>query len=141
MPLQRRQAYFFGVQLQVRRLTSQAARSAAQTSLIRHSGTTREHWEALVPTLVDALTQDTETRVRRAREAGAAPLDLANGAALVGLGLFAEEMLLSPWPIVQRRELAEMLDRMWDTMAHEVPRDLERRLGGNPRLLRRLPRT
>ena len=35
-------------------------------------------------------------------------------------------------------DAAEMVDRMWDTMAHEIPRPLEHALGDNPRAARRL---
>jgi hypothetical protein len=130
-----------GLQLQIRRLGSQAARSAAQTLVVRHPGTARSDYEDLVEPIVAQLLLDTAERVREAREAGSAPFDLANGAALVGLravadGLVADVRARGPRPELLRA--AEMVDRMWDTMAHEIPRPLEHALGDNPRAARRL---
>ena len=110
----------------------------------------------LVAPIVDHLLDDTAERVRQARLAGAAPLDLAIGATLVGLHAFADE-LVDRWPAsgpagpggqagqagqarCQRLRAAEMINRMWDTMAHEVPHELAVALGGNPRAARRLRR-
>ena len=132
------------MRLQIRRLGGQAARSAAQTLAIRHHGVPKAYFEALTEPIVAELLTDTEDRVRRARLAGAAPLDLAIGAALLGLRAHAERLCAaahSPLPLQARQELtpsAELVDRMWDTMAHEIPRELELALGGNPRSVRRV---
>ena len=138
----RRDAWFGGIQLQIRRLGAQAARSAAQTLLLRHPGSLRADYDALIDPIVNYLLLDTEDRVRIARLAGAAPLDLANGAALLGLRSLADRLCStraggSPRQPGTRLQ-AEMIDRMWDTMCHEIPRELALALGGNPRVARRL---
>jgi hypothetical protein len=76
--------------------------------------------------------------VREARIAGAAPLDLANGAALLGLWSLARRLVSERVPTDVTLRRAEMVDRMFDTMAHELPRGLVRALGDNPRVGRRL---
>jgi hypothetical protein len=143
-PASRRDAWLASMRLQIRRLGGQAARSAAQTLAIRHHGVPKAYFQALTEPIVAELLVDTEDRVRRARLAGAAPLDLAIGAALLGLRAHAERLCAlarSPLPLQDRQELtpsAELVDRMWDTMAHEIPRELELALGGNPRSVRRV---
>ena len=137
----RREAWLAGLQLQIRRLGTLAARSAVQTLAVRHPGVPRSDYEALVEPVVAHLLLDTGERIRVAREAGAAPLDLAIGAALLGLGSYAgrleaEARRTGPLPHLVRS--AEMVDRMWDTMAHEIPRPLEHALGDNPRAVRRV---
>ena len=137
----RREAWLVGLQLQIRRLGTQAARSAAQTLVVRHVGAPRDDYEQLIEPIVAQLLVDTDTRVREARAAGAVPFDLANGAALIGLRvhaarLEAESRATGPRPALLRS--AEMVDRMWDTMAHEIPRPLEHALGDNPRATRRV---
>ena len=133
----RRHAWIGGIQLQIRRLGTQAARSAVQTLLLRHPGIPRAEYEALVEPIVKYLLTDTEDRVRLARQAGASPLDLAIGAALLGLHSLAED-LCARCRTPESRLQGEMVDRMWDTMCHEIPRDLAQSLGGNPRISRRL---
>jgi len=138
----RRQAWLGGLQLQIRRLGTQAGRSAVQTLLLKHHGAARHDYEDLVAPIVGVLLEDTEARVRAARGAGAAPLDLANGAALIGLHRYADRLLVAQarrlGDPASRIRTAQMLDRMWDTMAHEIPRELEVALGGNPRAARRI---
>ena len=132
------------MRLQIRRLGTQAARSAAQTLAIRHHGVPKAYFEQLTEPIVAELLADTEDRLRRARVAGAAPLDLAIGAALLGLRAHAERLCAAargPLAFDARQQLApsaELVDRMWDTMAHEIPRELEVALGGNPRSVRRV---
>lgn len=137
----RREAWLAGLQLQIRRLGTQAARSAAQTLVVRHTGAPRSDYEELIEPIVADLLLDTGDRVRQAREAGAAPFDLANGAALIGLrsiaGRLEAESRTTPARPSQVRT-AEMVDRMWDTMAHEIPRPLEHALGDNPKATRRV---
>ena len=137
----RREAWLAGLRLQIRRLGTQAARSAVQTLIIRHRGVARQTYEELVGPIVGQLLEDTGERVRQARVAGAAPLDLAIGAALVGLRVVAAGLVAQRAAGRGEEELAraaEMVDRMWDTMAHEVPRELALALGGNPHAGRRL---
>jgi hypothetical protein len=137
----RREAWLAGLRLQIRRLGTQAARSAVQTLVIRHRGVARQTYEELVAPIVGQLLDDTGERVRQARVAGAAPLDLAIGAALVGLRVVAAGLVAQRAAGRSEEELAraaEMVDRMWDTMAHEVPRELALALGGNPHASRRL---
>jgi hypothetical protein len=132
------------VRLQVRRLGGQAARSAVQTLATRHLGVPRDHFDALTEPVLDELLADTEDRVRRARLAGADPLDLAIGTALLGLRVYAEGLARRAQSSERRPSraddlvhAAELVDRMWDTMAHEIPHELELALGGNPRASRR----
>ncbi len=130
----RRQAWVIGIQAQMARLTRQAGRSAVQTLLIRAPRAERAHYEQLVERIVTNVMEDTEARVRAARAAGAAPLDLASAASLIALRSLADRL---------RREsalginadlimTAELIDRMWDVMAHELTSQLAAGLGGNP---------
>jgi hypothetical protein len=137
----RREAWLVSVRLQIRRLGTQAARSAVQTLAVRHRGVPRARYESLIDPLVNHLLTDTGERVRLARLAGAAPLDLAIGAALLGLRSYSAVLLT--WArrggiTADVAGAAEMVDRMWDTLAHEIPRELEVALGGNPRISRHL---
>ncbi len=130
----RRQAWVIGIQAQMARLTRQAGRSATQTLLIRAPRADRSHYEGLVELIVASVIEDTEPRVRAARAASAAPLDLASAASLIALRSLADRL---------RREsalginadlimTAELIDRMWDIMAHELTSQLTNGLGGNP---------
>lgn len=134
----RKDAWLDSIRLQVRRLGNQAGRSAAQSLLLRHHGVARCAYEDEIAPIVAHLLTDTEARVRQARAAGAVPLDLANGAALLGLWSLAAELLAQQPPDASTVRRAEMVDRMFDTMAHELPRGLVRALGDNPRVARRL---
>lgn len=139
--LGRKEAWLDGVGMRIRFLATMAGRSAVQTLLLRHPGTARGDWEAALPAVVDHLSLDTGERVRVARVAGAAPLDLANAAALIGLVSYADVLVGdrrpgAPEDAVLRRAL--LADRMFDTLAHELPRGLVRTLGDNPRAARRL---
>ncbi|MGI9597885.1 MAG: J domain-containing protein [Acidimicrobiales bacterium] len=130
----RRQAWAAGVQAQMARLARQAGRSATQTLLIRSARAPRSEYEAVVDDLVAALSRDVESRVRSARAAGAAPLDLAVGATLVGIRTVADSMRRdAPLGVTTETMMAaELLDRMWDVLAHELPVQLTSSLGGNP---------
>ncbi len=130
----RRQAWVIGIQAQMARLTRQAGRSATQGLLLRSPRASRAHYETLVELIVASVIDDTEPRVRAARAAGAAPLDLAPAATLIGLRTLADRL---------RREsalgisddvimTAELIDRMWDIQAHELTSQLASALGGNP---------
>ncbi len=138
--LSRRRAWTIGVQGQIAKLSRLAGRSATQTLLIRQPRAPRASYERLVAILVEGLCEDTESRVRAARAAGAAPLDLAVGATLVGIRTLADrlrrdgQLALTDEVIMS----AELLDRMWDVLAHELPVQLVAALGGNPRIARRL---
>jgi hypothetical protein len=134
----RKEAWLGSIRLQIRRLGAQAGRSAAQSLLLRHHGVARALYVAEIAPIVDHLLLDTEVRVREARIAGAAPLDLANGAALLGLWSLARRLVSERVPTDVTLRRAEMVDRMFDTMAHELPRGLVRALGDNPRVGRRL---
>jgi curved DNA-binding protein CbpA len=136
----RRQSWVGHQRNQIRRLASQAGRSAAQTLALRHPAVPRSAYEDLVAGVVERLIADTEARLREVRQAGAAPLDLANAAALVGLAEAGGEVSAA-WrhrPSEDLRRRAELIDRMWDVMAHELPRELTQLLGGNPRVSRQL---
>jgi hypothetical protein len=99
--------------------------------LVRHPGRDRQEFEQLAAAIVDQVGADAAGRVRAARATGAAPLDLALVAALIGVRAAGEELLRSVAGTARddQRDRAEMLDRMWDTMAHELPHDLVVALG------------
>ncbi len=134
----RRRAWAAGVQGQIAKLARLAGRSATQALLIRHPRGLRSDYERLVDVLVLGLIEDTESRVRAARAAGAAPLDLAVGATLVGIRTLADRIRrdASVGLTTEAVMSAELLDRMWDILAHELPLQLCVSLGGNPRVAR-----
>ena len=136
----RKDAWFAGLRMQAMRLCSEAARSASQALAIRHRRS-RAVYDLHVDEIIGSVGADIENRVRSAREAGSAPLDLALAAALVGVRARAVEATrragitgVDDSLVVQ----AELIDRIWDNLAHGVSRELEQALGGNPRVLRRL---
>lgn len=130
----RRQAWVAGIQAQMARLARQAGRSATQTLLIRNPRGPRSDYELVVDRLVFLLSADAESRVRAARAAGTAPLDLGVAATLVGIRSVADSVRRQSSLAVTRELLmqAELLDRMWDVLAHELPTPLTIALGGNP---------
>ncbi len=138
----RRQAWVRGVQAQILRLSRLAGRSASQAMLVRSNRAPRATYEALLEEIVAGLTEETEARVRAARAAGAAPLDLAVGATLIGLQALAEDRRRRKGTGPTQDDLlsAEMIDRMWDILAHELTRPLIVALGGNPQLRQSLTR-
>ena len=137
-----RRAWAAGVQAQMARLARQAGRSATQTLLIRSPRAPRSAYEAVVDDLVVQLSRDVESRVRAARAAGAAPLDLGVGATLVGIRTVADSMRrVAPLGVdTEMMMAAELLDRMWDVLAHELPVQLTASLGGNPHVAQLLAR-
>ena len=134
--LSRRRAWAIGVQGQIARIARLAGRSATQALLIRQPRGTRADYEVLVEQLVKGLIEDTESRVRAARAAGAAPLDLGVTATLVGIRTLADRLRreASLGVTLEAVMSAELLDRMWDILAHELPVQLANALGGNPRV-------
>lgn len=138
----RRQAWAAGVAAQMARLSRQAGRSATQTLLIKVPRGSRADYEAIVDELVVKLSRDAESRVRAARAAGTAPLDLGVAATLVGIRSVADSMRRDAPLGVSTQQLmaAELLDRMWDVLAHELPVQLTSSLGGNPHLAQALAR-
>ncbi len=138
--LSRRRAWAIGVQGQIARIARLAGRSATQALLIRQPRGSRADYEALVEVLVKGLIEDTESRVRAARAAGAAPLDLGVTATLVGIRTLADRLRreASLGVTLEAVMSAELLDRMWDILAHELPVQLTNALGGNPRAARAL---
>ena len=138
----RRLAWVAGIQAQMARLSRQAGRSATQTLLIRHPRGPRSASEVSVDRRVGELTRAAESRVRAARAAGAAPLDLGVAATLVGIRSVADGIRrLAPLGVtVETMMAAELLDRMWDVLAHELPVQLTSSLGGNPHVAQALNR-
>lgn len=136
--LSRRQAWVAGIQAQIARLSRLAGRSATQTLLIRHPRGPRSDYEDVVDVVVGKLTTDVEPRIRAARAAGAAPLDLGVAATLVGIRSSADGLRRQSSLSITTELLieAELLDRMWDILAHELPIQLTNSLGGNPRVAR-----
>ena len=140
--LTRQDAWLSTMALRIRLLVRYAGRSAAQTMLLRHPGTARDTWEAMVPAICEHLVVDVGERIRLARAAAAAPLDLANAAALIGLRMYGEQLLAGTAGLSaeERDRHAEMVDRMYETLAYELPRELVQALGDSPRVHRRLTR-
>jgi hypothetical protein len=138
-PRLRREAWLNGLRVQVLRLGSQAGRSAALGLAVRRKGLPRAEYLEALDTVLAELVRDTDQRVRAARAAGAAPLDLGLVTGLVGLRAVADAVTRGEPPrsdVRHRRAVAEMVDRMWDTMAYEVPREVAVALGGNPHVSR-----
>lgn len=138
----RRQAWVAGVQAQVIRLSRLAGRSSVQTLLLRGPRAERAVYDAIVEEIVGGLARETEARVRAARAAGAAPLDLGVASTLVGIRALADSVRrqssLGVTP--ELAMTAELLDRMWDVLAHELPSQLTASLGGNPHVAQALGR-
>lgn len=138
----RKEAWIASVRAQIRHLSSQAARSATQTMLVRHHGRSRADFERVAASIVESVCLHTGDRIRDARGTGAAPLDLALVAALVGLRVLADEMVRSIAAgsgqscLADEGDRAEMIDRMWETMAYELPHELVIGIGQQPKLLR-----
>ena len=136
----RREAWVAGVQAQVVRLSRLAGRSSVQTLLLKSPRAERAVYEALVEQIVRGLARETEARVRAARAAGAAPLDLGVASTLVGIRALADgvrrqsSLGISP----ELMMTAELLDRMWDVLAHELPITLTNALGGNPSVAKKI---
>lgn len=136
----RRESWVAGIQSQIIRLARLAGRSATQTMLTRHPLGTRQSYDELVDYLVEALSEDVEARVRSARAAGVAPLDLGVAAILVGIRSEGDRLrrLSSLGVDTEMMMTAELLDRMWDVLSHELPNSVPIALGGNPGLTRHL---
>lgn len=132
----RRNAWVAGVRAQIGRLAGLAGRSATQTLLLHKPRAERSTYDRLTQTLVIELMRDTESRVRSARAAGTAPLDLGVAATLVGIRSLADQIRRDASHSITPELLmtAELLDRMWDILAHELPSQLTAGLGGNPRV-------
>lgn len=136
----RRQMWVAGVQMQVVRLSRLAGRSSVQTLLLKGPRAERAVYDELVEQIVGGLARETEARVRAARAAGAAPLDLGVASTLVGIRALADgvrrqaSLGVSPELVMT----AELLDRMWDVLAHELPMTLTTALGGNPGVARKI---
>ena len=141
-PKNRKTAWFDGLKLQATRLGREAGLSASQALAIRHR-VRRLEYEIIAEEIVKSFGERTEERVRLARDAGAAPLDLALAAALIGLHEFSVRFLRASTSgdtdidntIIRT---AQLIDRMLDNLAHGVSWELETALGGNPRTLRSL---
>lgn len=88
----RREAWVFGVRSQIVHLSSRAGKSATQTLLLKSPRAVRAEYDELVDELVGRIASDTEARVRAARAAGAAPLDLGVGATLIGIRAVADQL-------------------------------------------------
>lgn len=135
----RKQAWFAGVRLQMIRIATEAARSASLALALRRRGQRRAVYDAQIDTIVRAVATDVPERVRQARVAGAAPLDLGLAAALIGLRSHAARLsrigARLGWTTTRLAQ-AEMVDRMWDTMAHGISHELATTLGGNPHISR-----
>ncbi len=136
----RRQAWAAGVAEQIQRLAHLSGRSATQTLLMKNPLAQREAYNHVTDTVAKALATDVESRVRAARVAGAAPLDLGVASTLVGIRTLADEIRRNAHSQLSLDVMikAQLLDRMWDVLAHELPATLTTSLGGNPHIARQL---
>ena len=131
-------SWFESLRRQSTRLGSEAAKSAIRALATRHKCPPKAY-AALAEPILESLTADTKMRVRLAREVGSAPLDLALVVALIGIKEHCAKLLKTPIehePSQRDIREAQLLDRMWDNLAHGVSRDIEMQLGGNPRMLK-----
>lgn len=138
--LGKKAAWFAGIRLQTLRLGNEAAQSATQALSIRHK-TPKSTYEQFASSITETLGRDTKKRVQLSRQAGAAPLDLALVSGLVGLNAYCAPFLrhsLREGVTESDVHIAQLIDRMWDNLAHGINRDVEIRLGGNPRALKSL---
>ena len=138
--LNRKAAWFAGIRLQTLRLGDEAARSATQALSNRHQ-VPRAAYEELALPIIQVLGENIELRVQLSRQAGAAPLDLGLASALIGLNAYCIPFLRRSSADGVRDDdvlCAQLIDRMWDNLAHGINRDVEIKLGGNPRALRSL---
>lgn len=110
------------------------------TLLVRRKRAERSVYDDVVERLLVDIGEDTAERIRRARSAGVAPLDLGVATTLVGIGDLARRIGASTTRGVTLSQLlaAELLDRMWDVLAHELPVGVTSGLGGNPGVGRQL---
>jgi len=138
--LSRRRAWARSVQAQIAKLSSLAGRSATQTYLVKRPRAPRADYERVVEAIVAGLCEDTESRVRAARAAGVTPLDLAVGATLIGIRTLADRLRrqAAVGVTTEMAMQAELLDRMWDVLAHELTLQLSSSLGGNPNVVRHI---
>ena len=137
----RAEEWYAGIRLQVARVTAEAGHSAALALSLRRRGRRRNVYEAELSALMASVTGDIETKVRDARGLGVSPLDLPLGAALLGLRSHARVLLryqLAERPPLRVAVQAELVDRMWDNLAHGLSHEVEAALGGNPHVARRL---
>jgi len=137
---ERKAAWVGGIRAQILLLSRQAGRSATMTLVVRRKRAERPVYEEIVERLIADLGDDTEVRIRTARAAGAAPLDLGVAATLVGMTELAGRLDAATQRSVSLHQLlaGELLDRMWDVMAYELPVPVVKGLGGNPGIGRRL---
>jgi len=134
----RQQTWTSGVQGQILRISSLAGRSATQALLMRKPRAGRADYDKIAKQLVSDLCEETESRMRAARAAGAPPLDLAVATTLIGIRTLADRLRRDAALeiTVELLMAAELLDRMWDVLAHELPNTLATALGGNPQVSR-----
>ena len=139
----RRAAWIAGLRVQIVRLTREAVTSASWALSLKRHGMPREVYLSQLDRIVHHLIKDTSERVKTARAAGAAPLDLALASALLGLGDLAAGIRRDL--AVKRAEprdevLADLIDKAWDNLAHGLSHEVEMALGGNPHLAKSIAR-
>ena len=115
--------------------------SAALALSLRRRGRRRNVYEAELDALMASRHRRHRDEGRDARALGVSPLDLPLGAALLGLRSHARVLLryqLAERPPLRVAVQAELVDRMWDNLAHGLSHEVEAALGGNPHVARRL---
>ena len=132
--------WFESLRRQSTRLGFEAAQSATRALATRHK-CSQETYEKLAESIVRDLATDVQNKAQLARKAGSAPLDLALVVALLGIKQHCEQLFRACTANeVSQQDIreAQLLDRMWDNLAHGISRDIEMQLGGNPRMLKAL---
>lgn len=139
----RREAWMAGLRVQIVRHAREAVNSASWALSLKRHGRPRDVYLAKLDEVIHYLLIDTSDRMKVARAAGAAPLDLALATTLVGIDALATKTLEDcrvAGPSVRHEVLAELIDRSWDNLAHGISHEVEQNLGGNPHLVRQLAR-
>jgi len=139
----RREAWVAGLRVQIVRLTREAVTSASWALSLKRHGKPREVYLAQLDHIIHHVIQDTQERIKTARAAGTAPLDLALASALLGLGELAAGIRkdVAATRVGPRDEvLADLIDKTWDNLAHGLSHEIEVALGGNPHLTRVIQR-
>lgn len=129
-----------GFQAQIARLSRLSGRSSLQMALLKNPHGSRSDYEAVLEELIEELVSDTVSRLRAARAAGATPLDLGVATTLVGVRIASDRLRRKCSDGVTKSDAmtAQLLDRMWDVLAHELPMTLTVALGGRPSVSKRI---
>ena len=140
-PHRRAEEWYAGIRLQIARVTAEAGHSAALGALPATAGPAPQRLRGGAQRADGLRHRRHRDEGPRPRALGVSPLDLPLGAALLGLRSHARVLLryqLAERPPLRVAVQAELVDRMWDNLAHGLSHEVEAALGGNPHVARRL---